>query len=266
MKDRQVRKAILNTAAIFLLIIGVMLYFYLKDPNKNYLYYQPNKEVDVVIARTDLSPGTLVKESDISVVTVINTKITDNKLYLSNIEGFIGKKVLYPLKSGQVLIEDYFLGEDKWYEGKHEFAIEIDIDNTVAGSIEIGDYVDINVKYLGEDAEDILDVKEFDNLDIIISKIQVDDMKDADGVSHKEFLSKHQEGEFKAKYALFTMTYKEIDMFLDAKDKGEIFLIKYDDPTAIPNKTTYTAIRSIESNCWEGVEEQEAIEDGDVIE
>lgn len=242
MKDKSNRKAILNTSAVFLLIIGIMLYFYIKDPNRNYLYYEVRQYSDVIVATRDILPGEIMEEEDIKLIEVEVTELLNNDaLYSSNIEDLLGKKALFPMKMGQLLSKDYFLEKTKWYEGKHEYALEVDIPQTVANSIRIGDYIDINVSYdKSLSLEDLYNKDIYHNFDIVIPKVMVENMKTSDSISYASYLRDGASETFVPGYIIVNLEYSQIDDYLGAKKIGEIFLIKYGDITAEPNKKTYS--------------------------
>lgn len=264
MKDKKTTKAVLTTSGIFLIIIGIMLYLYIKDPKRNYLYYEDKNAINIVVPARDMEVGEIVTETDIKTIVVKDKEIIENDaIYLSNPEDILGKKALYPMKSGQILPLSYFISEEEWYDGKHLYAIEIDIPTTVANSIDIGDYVDINVNYDIESEEDGFYTNGiYENFDVIVSKVLVEDLKNEQGINYQDFKLYNEEGNFVPKYAKVNLDYKQIDDCLGAKEKGEIFLIKYDDITAPPNQVTYKSkvLNNINNGInLDGTEEDESI-------
>lgn len=261
MKDKNIRKAVLNTSAIFLLIIGVMIYFYLKDPNRNYLYYQFEEEIPVVVAKVDIIQGDVITEDNVEVLKVKNGELLTNKeTFVSTLDDLLGKKALYPFKSGQVLPSYYLLGKEDWYEGKHEYAIEVDIPSTVANSIKIGDYVDINISYSqGIGVHELYRTKVYDNFDIVISKVMIEDIKNGEGISYTTYTKDNPSSAFIPKYMKVSLDYNQIDNYLGAKEKGTVFLVKYDDITTVPNKQTY----KVNSNKKTSPIEEEIIDTGE---
>ena len=241
MKDKNVRKAILNTSAIFLLVIGVMLYFYIKDPDRNYLYYQTKQYENVVVATKGILPGEEINDDNIKVVEVEVTELLINDLlFCKSVDELIGKKALYPIKVGQLLQNDYLLEKEKWLEGKHEYAIEVNIPGTVANSIKIGDFIDVNISYDKTlSLEDLYDSNVFYNFDIVIPKVQVENMKNSEGLSYEDFLKENNEENFVPTYVILNLEYMQIDDYIGAEKIGKIFLIKYGDITTEANIKTF---------------------------
>lgn len=222
------------------MIIGFMIFIYLKNPDRNYLYYEGSNIVDVVVSKKDIEPGEVLDKGDIELVKVKDEVILGNASnYTSSIEDIVGKKALYPIKRGQILPSSYFLSKEKWYEGKHEYAIEVDIPTTVANSINVGDYIDINVSYEGTSIENIYSSKDYTNFDIVVSKILVEDIRNVDGISKDEFNSQSPDGVFVPRYIIVNIDYKQLDDYLGSAKEGIIFVVKYDDVNAPANLVTY---------------------------
>lgn len=252
MKNKKTTKAVLITSGVFLIIIGIMIYLYLKDPERNYLYYEGGNFVDMVIAKKDIQPGEVIDDSHLRVIKIRENELVNKKAFASNVDNLIGKKALYPIKNGQILPLEYFLPKEKWYENGYDFAIEVDVPTTVANSICIGDYIDINVAYGMDDMETLTIGDLYVNFDVVISKVLVEDIKDANGVSIKN----SQEGDqFVPQYLKVCLSYEQIDNYLGAKKEGTIFTVKYEDPTSVENKVTFknskkniNAIQNLDTN------------------
>lgn len=208
-----------------------MIYLHLHDPNRNYLYYDTNRYIEIIVPTRNLEIGEVIDTNSIEVVKYNADYIYNlRKVYIQKEEA-IGKKVLYPLFTGQLIYKEYTLSKEEWYDGKTLFPIEIDVASTVANSVVINDYVDINVALKNKKTSD----SDFINYDVVAAKLLVEDVKNENGESFKDIEDKVKE----PRYVLVKLTSEEIDRYLDAVKKGDIFLTVYDDPTSPPSKVTY---------------------------
>lgn len=221
-------KPILITSGVFIIIIGIMLYFYIKDPSRNYLYIDTSEKIDIILARRDIGIGETLTNEDVYILTVDKENILNFDAVHFDMEDIVDKKVLYPINQNQFIYKNYLLSKENWYEDKVRYALPITIPGTVANSVRAGDYVDVLVAYSEEDINE-----EFPkNYDIVISKALIEELKDSNGL-------RVQEDSLIPSFALISFSYNELDNYLDAQNKGNIFLTIYDDPSIEASIPTY---------------------------
>lgn len=237
MSDRKTIKIVLLINGIYLIIIGLMIYFYLKDPNKNYLYLDFKTYDKVVIAKKDLKIGDIIKEEDLDYIEIESSKIIKKDIF-ENKEDVIGKKVLYPINKMQYIYRNYLLSKKDWYENGTLFPIEVDMIETLNNVVKIGDYVDINVALNNSSGVH----GKYLNYSRVITKVIVEDIRDSKFNSIKNQKKKETQINntgFIPKYIYVKLNDKQIDYYLDAKKQGKIFIEIYTDRTANPNIVNY---------------------------
>lgn len=223
-------KPVLITSGVFIIIIGVMLYFYIKDPARNYLYVDSSEKIDIVLAKNNIGIGEVITNDNIYTKIVDKDSVLNFENIYFNTEDIVGKKALYPINQNQFLYKNYLLSKEDWYDGKVRYAVPVTIPNTVANSVRIGDYVDVLVSY----TEKIQNLDNPINYDIVISKVLIEELKDSNGRA----IASKDEGIVPA-FAIMSFDYNELDSYLDADKKGHIFLTIYDDVSIEGNAPTY---------------------------
>lgn len=232
---KSVRNAYIISTVISLVIIACLLWYFLSDPNRS--PYKTNiTYVSVYVPTAELHVGDVLSNSNTRRVDLDADTIPhkDGLLVESDLDG---ARVLTSLHINEPIYTKDVIRPAVDYSSLSPLAVAVDNPfSTSAYSINIGDYVDINVTLgrLGEGRlTDYPDVEEASSFRRVISKVRVDDLRTADGISLKD-----NPGLVPA-YAIFYLTDDQINNYLNAYSVGTFFLGQYTDPTSPPREENY---------------------------
>lgn len=238
----QIKLALL-ISGIWTVIIAVMIGIYQNTGGRNLLYIDNTEYIKVYVPTEDkLLPGTTLTELNSKTVEY-NAKDIKNQDQLLTTEKFSNKKVLNTLLKDEPIYLKDVMDEKVDYANTIPVAIPIDVFSSVAYTIKIGDYVDINITNgklgaenrtkeeiaVGPDGKKITN-----NFFRVISKKRVDELKTDKGANTEKL-----DGVIPTR-AIVHLTDEEFDMYKDADGLGSWFLGIYEDPTMQPREVNWT--------------------------
>ncbi len=237
-KNKKALKVGLITSAAWLGVIGGMLAVYLNNPEREWLYIDPNNYTTITVAAEEIKKGEIISELNIIQKTVNSNYVGNATVDYSKA---LGKKALTDLVIGESIYSKDLLDINTEYEGMIPFPVEIGVFSTIANMVEIGDYVDINVTNgkIDELDERLLynpegEIIYSNNFFRVSPKKRIDDLRTSDGESITEIKE-----EILPKYAIIYFTEDELNEYLEARNVGTMFFGLYKDPTEEAREKTY---------------------------
>lgn len=253
LKISKIRTVILE-AIIFLIVILVIVFVY--NQKVEALEAQSNEIVYRVVAKAEITPGTVITEGHVRRVKVHNDVKAEGLIYKmtsnekTNEKGVeikdatalqealnddlwcIGKVATQRIYENEFLMNSKLVHQDEYY-GYNErlYAVPFDVETTGGFNVSQGEEVDIVVRYkadinlndtkLNSTIRQIYSSLKPNQLtDIVLSKRVIQDIRDETGTSVLE------NSATKPGYLCFKLTYEEINKLEWAKECGTIYIGK----------------------------------------
>lgn len=238
-KNKKALKVGLITSAAWLGVVGGMLAVYLNNPNRKWLYIEPNDYTTITVAAENIKKGEVISELNIIQKTV-NSEYVGNAATV-DFNAALGKKALTDFVVGESIYSKDLLDINTEYDKMIPFPVEVGVFSTIANMVEIGDYVDINVTNgkIDELTERLLYNPEgeiiYSNSFFRVSpKKRIEDLRTSEGKSITEVKE-----EVLPKYAIIYFTETELNEYLEARNIGTMFLGLYKNSTEEAREKTY---------------------------
>lgn len=219
-KNKKAFKTGLSVTAFWLMIIAIMLFIYLKNPERNLLYADNAVYIPVVVPVKDIEVNEEFNESNVKEV-YIDEKYVAGKSQLMDYCEIIGKKAGISILSGEFIYNKDVIDIKKEYEQMIPFPIEVDEFSTIANILEIGDCIDINITN-GDMGKTYSIYDEEGNIicgnyRTVVEKKRIEDLRSGNGVSIRE-------NRAVPKYAIVYLSEKELNSYLAAYGSGTLFM------------------------------------------
>lgn len=219
-KNKKAFKTGLLVTAFWLLIISIMLFFYLREPQRNLLYVDTTVYAKVVVPTKDIKPGEELNENNIEEIYA-DEKYLGSKTGLISYSDAIGKKAGISILSGEFIYNKDVIDIKKEYEGMIPFPIEVDSFSTIANMLKIGDCIDINIT-TGEMGKTYCIYDEDGNIicnnyRTVVGNKYIQDLRSGDGISIKNSSAV-------PKYAIVYFNEEELNTYLEAYGSGTLFM------------------------------------------
>lgn len=217
MIKRAVVKTIIICFGIFLIATSIfLLLLFRKYPlDSENRYY-------VAVASVSIDEGQILEPNMISMNQIRESGF--NNYMTQDVNRIIGKRLLTSIRKGD-FITDYKLQEisDLYTDDERILAIELCPIDRIANIVTKGNFVDIVLKYKN--------VKKLP--DIVLSKVKVQDLIDANGKSVENYVSS------KTLYAKLKLGKQQRERLYAAADLGQLFCEAYGSDAQMPQVESF---------------------------